>query len=77
MGEPYITVEDGNFENRGELLLKHKHEGYDLDERYTRETLRNVHRIWNRPVVLATREEEKPVLHVFDGREHKRRNGED
>jgi spore cortex formation protein SpoVR/YcgB (stage V sporulation) len=49
MGEPYITVDDGNFENRGELLLRHKHQGFDLDDRYTRETLRNVHRIWNRP----------------------------
>jgi stage V sporulation protein R len=77
MGEPYITVDDGNFENRGELLLRHKHQGFDLDDRYTRETLRNVHRIWNRPVVLATREEDKPVLHSYDGREYKRKEGEE
>ena len=31
-GEPFIFVEDGNFENRGELLLRHKHEGVDLED---------------------------------------------
>ncbi|MBK8205963.1 MAG: SpoVR family protein [Planctomycetes bacterium] len=72
MGEPYIYIEDGNYENRGELLLVHRHEGFDLDEGYTRETLRNVHRIWNRPVFLSTKEEGKKVLHRFDGKDYKR-----
>jgi hypothetical protein len=29
-GQPIIEVVDGNFENRGELLLAHKHDGQDL-----------------------------------------------
>jgi len=29
-GQPFIYVNDGNFENRGELLLEHRHEGVDL-----------------------------------------------
>ena len=38
-GQPFIYVEDGNFENRGELLLKHKHEGVDLKIDHARDTL--------------------------------------
>ncbi len=29
-GNPFIYVEDANFENRGELLLRHDHQGMDL-----------------------------------------------
>ena len=31
LGQPFIAVEDANFENRAELLLGHRHEGADLD----------------------------------------------
>ena len=31
-GQPVIVVEDGNFENRSELLLRHIHEGTDLED---------------------------------------------
>jgi stage V sporulation protein R len=74
MGEPFIRVENGNFENRGELLLTHRHDGFDLDDRYTRETLKNLQRLWNRPVWLATREEGKEVMHGFDGREYRKKD---
>ena len=30
-GDPFILVEDANHDNRGELLLRHRHEGVDLD----------------------------------------------
>ena len=40
-GQPVIVVEDGNFENRSELLLRHIHEGIDLDAAQARDTLRN------------------------------------
>ncbi len=49
-GQPIIEVVDGNFENRGELLLAHKHDGQDLKPDYARETLRNLQTIWRRPV---------------------------
>ena len=38
-GQPFIVVEDGNYENRGELLLRHRHEGVDLDAEHARATL--------------------------------------
>ncbi|MBK9975383.1 MAG: SpoVR family protein [Planctomycetes bacterium] len=72
MGEPFIEVHDGNYHNRGELLLVHRHEGFDLDGKYTRETLSNLHRIWNRPVHLASREEGKDVVFSFDGRDFRK-----
>ena len=54
MGQPYIYVSDGNYLNKGELLLFHKHLGVDLDGKWTRETLRNVGEIWHRPVNLES-----------------------
>ena len=38
-GNPFIYVEDANYENRGELLLRHEHRGVDLRPDYARETL--------------------------------------
>ncbi|MCA9679551.1 MAG: SpoVR family protein [Kofleriaceae bacterium] len=58
-GQPFIHVEDGNFENRSELLLRHQHEGVDLDMGQARDTLRNLYKVWSRPVSLLTRIEGK------------------
>ena len=38
-GEPFIFVEDANHENRGELLMRHRHEGTDLQVDHARATL--------------------------------------
>ncbi|MBI2606986.1 MAG: SpoVR family protein [Deltaproteobacteria bacterium] len=54
MGQPFVYVADGNYLNKGELLLLHKHQGVDLDSRWTRETLKNVGEIWRRPANLET-----------------------
>ena len=61
-GQPFILVEDANYQNRGELLLVHRHDGVDLDARYGRDTLANIHRIWNRPVHIRTMVDGKPRL---------------
>src|SRR5947199_387809 len=45
-GNPFIRVENANYENRGELYLFHKHEGLDLKLDMTKDTPRNVHPIW-------------------------------
>lgn len=70
-GQPFIRVIDGNFENRGELLLQHQHEGIDLDPDYSKDTLRNLHTIWRRPVNIETAGEGKRLLLSFDGKEYK------
>jgi stage V sporulation protein R len=69
-GQPFIYVEDGNFENRGELLLRHHHEGIDLKMDHARDTLAGLHRVWKRPVNLLSRLEGKGKLLRFDGRDH-------
>jgi len=67
-GQPVILVEDGNFENRSELLLRHVHEGADLDPGQSRDTLRNVAKLWTRPVNLLTKVEGKgKLLRCDDG----------
>ena len=66
-GQPFICVEDGNFNNRGELYLRHRHEGVDLKHDYARDTLRNLYKIWTRPVRLETVVDEERILITFDG----------
>ncbi len=67
-GQPVIVVEDGNFENRSELLLRHIHEGTDLDGAQARDTLRNTAKLWTRPVSLLTKVDGKgKLLRCEDG----------
>jgi len=68
-GNPIIRVEDGNFENRGELLLTHQHEGIDLEYDKAVETLRNLHVIWRRPVHIFTKYNSQGKVISFDGKE--------
>ena len=68
-GQPHISVVDGNHENRGEMLLKHEHEGVDLRHDYLRDVLVNLTALWGRPVVLSTRVDERGLLVRFDGQE--------
>jgi stage V sporulation protein R len=74
-GKPWIYVIDGNYRNRGELLLSHKHEGMDLKLDYANETLRNIQAIWGRPVHLSTVSDGKIITLSFDGTEHTTRSG--
>jgi stage V sporulation protein R len=69
-GQPFIYVMDGNFENRGELLLKHQHEGVDLKIDHARDTLQSLNRVWKRPVNILTKVEGKGKLLRYDGRDH-------
>ncbi len=69
-GQPVISVKDGNFRNRGELLLLHQHEGVDLKHDFALETLRNVFKIWRRPVHVETMVEDSRRRVTFDGSNH-------
>jgi stage V sporulation protein R len=73
-GNPFIFVEDANYDNRGELLLKHDHQGIDLRADYAREVMKSLVRVWKRPVNLLTIVEAKQVMIRFDGREHSTRH---
>jgi stage V sporulation protein R len=73
-GQPFVQVVDGNFENRGELLLKHAHEGIDLRQDWMRDTLVNLQAMWTRPVSIVTRIDERMVLVTFDGQDFKEKD---
>jgi stage V sporulation protein R len=68
-GRPVVRVENANFENRTELLLAHDFQGAELDLDYARDTLRNLARIWGRPVHVETVLGEKRKLLTHDGLE--------
>jgi stage V sporulation protein R len=68
-GNPYIRVLDANYQNRGELLLEHDHQGVDLRKDYAEAALSALVRVWKRPVAVATIVDGKPVLLRFDGTE--------
>lgn len=72
-GRPHIYVADGNFENRGELLLFHYHEGVDLQVDEADLTLEKGYNIWKRPVNLKTKVDGKGKLLIYDGKEHTER----
>lgn len=69
-GQPIVLVKDGNFKNRGELLMVHQHEGMDLKHDFAAETLQNIYKIWRRPVHLETVAEDTVRRISFDGSNH-------
>ncbi|MBV1860628.1 MAG: SpoVR family protein, partial [Nannocystaceae bacterium] len=68
-GQPFIYVTDANDLNRGELLLGHRHEADDLKLDYARDTLRNLERVWGRPVSILSTVDDKPKRIRYDGSE--------
>lgn len=66
-GQPYIYVVDGNYNNRGELYLAHKHLGVDIEIKFANECLRNLHVLWRRPVHLQALIDEDMMLFSSDG----------
>jgi len=68
-GHPIIEVVDGNYDNRGELYLVHRYEGVDLDVPYAQGTLRNLYKLWGRPVHIETVAEGKVGMRFSYGPE--------
>ncbi|MDD2234075.1 MAG: SpoVR family protein [Desulfitobacteriaceae bacterium] len=53
-GNPTIVVCDGDYGDKGGLLLRHCHEGLDLDLKYLEKTLAYVQYLWGKPAYLET-----------------------
>ena len=66
-----IYVADGNYGNRGELYLAHKHNGLDIEIKYAVETLKNLYKIWQRPVHLQAQIDDEMILFTYDGHQPK------
>tara|TARA_Y100001954_G_scaffold239480_1_gene314502 strand:+ start:12203 stop:13690 length:1488 start_codon:yes stop_codon:yes gene_type:complete len=72
-GSPVIEIETSNYGNRGEILLRHVHQGVDLDMGLGADTMRNIFALWKRPVNLSTHYDGNETVYVFDGNELKSR----
>ena len=66
---PIIKVEDSDYLNNRTLLLKHHHDGRDLQLEYAEKTLKYVQQLWGRDVVMETRIDDRSTLLTFsDGK---------
>lgn len=72
-GFPYIVVEEGDYRGNGELLLKHRYEGIELDVRDMEGVLNYLTQLWGRAVHLQTIVEDHPTLFSCEKDEVKRK----
>ena len=73
-GQPIVHVVDGNYNNRGEMLMNHLFEGIEMQPDYMQETMKNMFKIWKRPVHLTTVLDEEAKLVTFDGEKFSMQN---
>lgn len=71
-GKPTIQASDRNYNNAGELLLKHQYNGIPLDMKQSEEVLKRVFNLWGRPVNLKTIDKdaegnEQGIILRYDG----------
>jgi stage V sporulation protein R len=61
---PVIKIDDADYNHSRTLLLQHYHDGRDLHLEYAEKTLKYLHELWGREVVLETSiNEKKSLLH--------------
>jgi len=70
-GQPIIHIENSNYENRGEILLKHLFEGIELQPDFMKDTMINFQAIWTRPINLVTVLDGEVRIINYDGKEFK------
>lgn len=68
-GSPVIEILDSNYQNRGELLIRHQFQGVELDQNMARATLQNIQSLWSRPVNMELIVNKKEQLVRFDGQD--------
>ena len=64
---PEIEVVDKNYDKSGTLLLRHNHDGRNLKKYDAVMVLRHLENLWQNPVYLETRLDNKPVILKPDG----------
>lgn len=68
---PIFNVVDGNYQNRGELVLEHQYEGRKLDLTKAQATMVNLYALWGRPVHVKTVIDDMPMILSYDSFGHK------
>ncbi|WP_407308722.1 SpoVR family protein [Desulfosporosinus sp. SB140] len=75
-GNPRIVVLEGDYEGKGGLYLKHRHEGADLDVVYLEKTLSLVQSLWGKAAALETVIDGKKIIYeASDGLVSRRQLG--
>ncbi len=67
-GQPFISIDNANYKNRGELYLVHRYEGVPLKLDHARDTLANLFKVWQRPVNLETVVDKRKKLLTHNGK---------
>lgn len=81
-GKPTIIASDNNYNNSGELLLKHQYNGVPLDIMQANKVLERLFELWGRPVNLKTIDKdlegnEQGIIIRYDGDKHKEKETDD
>ncbi len=63
---PVIRIHDADLGRSGVLLLRHDHDGRDLELDAAQRTLEHLHALWGRPVLLDTVVDDTPTRLSFD-----------
>lgn len=67
-GLPVVTIDDADYHQSRELLLRHHYDGTELDLRYAEKTLQHLYTIWRRPIHLDTKIDDQAVRLTYDGK---------
>ncbi len=68
-GEPVIYLENADYSRSGALQIRHEFTGPPLKQREAEDTVRNLHTLWGRPVLLDTVREGRAIRLVYRGGE--------
>lgn len=67
-GLPDIRLTDPNHLGKGWFFIKHMWDGRPLEERYVRETIISLFKLWQNPIVLSTQTmEDQEIVYICDG----------
>jgi stage V sporulation protein R len=72
-GQPFISVDDGNYKNRSELYLIHRFDGHALRLDHARDTMEHLFKIWQRPIHLETTVDKRKKVMTYTGSKHEER----
>lgn len=72
-GFPSIVVQDGDFNRVGEMYLRHRYEGVELDLKYLERTLPHIVSLWGKSIHLETVIEDKKIVFSCDGKKTSRK----
>ena len=69
-GNPDVRIENANFQNKGELLLKHYYDGTEIDLKWTKDVLEySLYPSWQRPVHVEMVFNGEKIVLSYNGKE--------